>query len=152
MIRYLKPLAQFECLLIAGYHILIGCLASVSPASAAGLAPLMYGVSLDSLGPMRPEYELIIRFIGAFALSFGVVAAFAAWRPERARWIIFSVVVFFAIRVLDRFIGWDALIGTLGSSAERNVAQIALMLSFIVVLGAYLLFGRPSDGQRLSMR
>ena len=137
-------IVRFECTLIAIYHIIIGVAATIMPEGAAKLAPVMYGISLEVLAPMKPEYLIIIRFMGAFAFVFGLLMVLAAWNPLRNSNIILCGAIFFLVRILDRILGADTLIGSFNTTSSQNWAHIMLMASFVIILGSYTVYhSRP---------
>jgi len=141
MNKWFVYLVRFECTLIAAYHIFIGVVATLSPEGAAQVAPLMYGLSLEIFAPMKPEYLVIIRFLGAFAFTFGILMALAAWDPFKNRNILIGGALFFAIRILDRILGADTLMGSFQTTAMQNIQHIVLMASFVIILGLFVIYG-----------
>ncbi len=137
MNKWFLRLVQFECILIAFYHIFMGAAATFLPAEAAKLAPIFYGISLEIFAPMKPEYLIIIRFLGAFAFTFGLLVAMAALNPIKNLNIIMGAAIFFALRILDRVLGADTLISSFNTTSTQNMIHILLMISFVVILGAW---------------
>jgi hypothetical protein len=133
-------LVQFDCTLIAIYHIFIGFFATIIPEGAAQVAPVVYRVSLEVFAPMKPEYLVMIRFMGAFAFTFGILMAFAAWNPFRNSNIILGGTIFFLVRIIDRILGADILITSFHTTSVENLRHILLMASFVIVLGGFTIF------------
>ncbi|MCP4413745.1 MAG: hypothetical protein GY808_14390 [Gammaproteobacteria bacterium] len=133
-------LVRFECALIAVYHIFIGVAATLTPEGAAQVAPVMYGISLDVFAPMKSEYIIIIRYMGAFAITLGVLMAVAAWNPQKHRTIIFGGAIFFLIRILDRILGADTLVALFNTSSTQNILYMLFMASIVFILGAFVLY------------
>ena len=133
-------LVRFECAIIAIYHVLLGVVATLVPDLAAKLAPVMYGISLEVLAPLKPEYLVIIRFMGAFAITFGLLMAFAAWDPLSNGTIVLGGAIFFSLRILDRILGADTLISSFQTTASQNLAHILLMGSFVIILGVFSIY------------
>lgn len=133
-------LVRFECAIIAIYHVLLGVVATLVPDLAAELAPVMYGISLEVLAPLKPEYLVIIRFMGAFAITFGLLMAFAAWDPLSNGTIVLGGAIFFSLRILDRILGADTLISSFQTTPSQNLAHILLMGSFVIILGIFSIY------------
>jgi len=125
---------------IAAYHLLVGVAAVLFQGLAVKLGSLLFGVSIS----LTAESELLVRYLGAFGVSFGVLAALAALAPEKNRAIIYGLVVYFGVRALSRVVWWDLLAQhTVGPAS--NGARIVI----IVLFAAALLFFMPrerSDG------
>ena len=82
---------------------------------------------------MTPEHGVVIRFIGAFVLTFGIMMGFAAIKPKENRYIIYGGALFFVIRILDRLLSADVLQTSFNSTQSQNITHIIFM--FLMMLG-----------------
>jgi len=85
---------------IAAYHLAAGLVATFFKEQAATLAGLMFGVAIT----MDGQTELLVRYLGAFGIALGVLAALAALNPVRNQAIIYGLVVYFFMRAFDRIV------------------------------------------------
>lgn len=120
--------------MIAVYHFIAGIAAVFFQEAAAPIADLFFGVSIT----LTPQTELLVRYLGAFGLSFGVLATLAALAPEKNRAIIYGFVVYFVVRAFTRVVFWRLL-------EEHAVGPVPNWLRIIVILlmAATLLVSAP---------
>ena len=57
------------CWVVAAYHLVAGVTATLFGESAVTIGSLLYGVGIV----MDGQTELLVRYLGAFAISFGVL-------------------------------------------------------------------------------
>lgn len=136
--KSLTPI-KFFCGLICFYHVAEGVIATISGELAAKIAAFGYGLSLARLIPVTPQLTVLFRFIGAFAIAFGVSMGFAAVNPVKNKAIIYGGIVFFAVRAFDRIVFANVLRDAFDVSFERNL--VSLIIVFIMLFG--LLIFRP---------
>ncbi|NQU24640.1 MAG: hypothetical protein HQ567_25440 [Candidatus Nealsonbacteria bacterium] len=91
--------------IICIYHVVAGVAATFFKDAAVELGGVLFGVSIT----MTPQAELLVRYLGAFAISFGLMTAFAALDPQRNTKIIYGAVAYFLIRAFDRIVFWKLL-------------------------------------------
>lgn len=94
--RYLP--VQAILWVIAAYHGLVGIAATFFVSHTTTLAGMMFGVEVT----MNSQTELLVRYLGAFAIAFGIMAAMAAIDPARNKTFIYGAVVYFFVRACDR--------------------------------------------------
>jgi hypothetical protein len=90
---------------ICVYHVVAGIIATFFLDLAVQLGAFLFGVRVT----MDGQTELLSRYLGAFGISFGVLAAFAAIEPQKNRKIIYGLVVYFLVRAFDRIAFWGLL-------------------------------------------
>jgi len=115
--------------LIAVYHVLAGVAATFFTVQAALLASWMYGVDIV----MDGQTELLVRYLGAFAIPFGVMAAMAALDPVRNKTFIYGAVVYFGVRAFDRIL-FASLFAEHQVGVVPNWWRILVILAFAVGL------------------
>lgn len=111
--------------LIAAYHLLAGFVTTFFQDAAVPLGSHLFGVAIT----MDPQASLLVRYLGAFAIAFGVMAGIAAIAPERNKTFIYGAVVYFIVRAFDRvafanLLAWHS-VGTL-----PNWGRIIVILLF----------------------
>ncbi len=121
---------------IAVYHLAAGIVATFFREAAASLAGLLFGVAIT----MDGQTELLVRYLGAFGIAFGVLAAMAALDPVRNKAIIYGAVVYFVARAFDR-IAFASLL------AEHHVGPAPNWFRIVVIVGfaAALLWSMPRE-------
>jgi hypothetical protein len=117
----------------AGYHVAAGVAATVAQPYAIRLGAFLYGIGIT----LTPEMELVVRYLGVFGITLGVLAALAALDPVGNRKIIWGLIVYFAIRALDRIVFYGAMQefheGPVPAWA-RIVVILAFAVAFLVLL------------------
>jgi hypothetical protein len=110
-------------LLVAVYHVVAGIAATFCQESAVTLGSLLFGVAIE----LDPQTSLLVRYLGAFALAFAVMAAIAALDPERNKTFILGAVVYFVVRAFDRVVFADLL-------AQHSVGPAPNWVRILVIL------------------
>lgn len=111
--------------LIALYHVVAGVAATFFQDAAVEIGSLFFGVKIT----MDPQTTLLVRYLGAFGLAFGVMAALAALAPERHKGFICGAVVYFLVRVFDR-IAFAGLLADYSVGFVPNWGRIIVILLF----------------------
>jgi hypothetical protein len=118
---------------LALYHLTVGALSLLAPASALDLGARLYGV-----GPERtPALLALMRPLGAYAVTIGFLAAAAARDPARHRIAVDALALLFLLRLAHRLLAPAALAEGLAISAAQNYfnsALLAVQLAGLVVL------------------
>jgi hypothetical protein len=117
------------CWVVAGYHLLAGVAATLFGESAVTIGSLLYGVGIV----MDGQTELLVRYLGAFAISFGVLMVFAALDPVRNVRIIHGAVVYFVVRAFDR-VAFAGLLDEHTSGPMPNYGRLAMIVLFAMAL------------------
>lgn len=117
------------CWVVAGYHILAGVAATLFGESAVTIGSLLYGVAIE----MDGQTELLVRYLGAFAISFGVLMVFAALDPVRNVRIIHGAVVYFVVRAFDRVVFAD-LLNEHTTGPMPNYGRLVIIVMFAMAL------------------
>ncbi len=120
--------------IICTYHVVAGVAATFFKDTAVGVGGVLFGVSIT----MTPQAELLVRYLGAFAISFGLMTAFAALDPQRNTKIIYGAVVYFLVRAFDRIVFWKLL-------QEHSTGPVPdwFRIVMILVMGLGLLIFMP---------
>ena len=117
------------CWVVAGYHLVAGVAATVSGQWAVKTGEWLFGVRVE----MNGQAELLVRYLGAFAISFGVLMAFAALNPVRNVRIIHGAVVYFVVRAFDRIV-FAGLLDEHTVGAMPNYGRLAVIVLFAMAL------------------
>ena len=126
--------------LIALYHILFGAAAFLSASMAERLASSVFGIRLV----MEPAMAYVVKVLGTYAITFGVMAAVAARDPVRHRPLLHVIVLLYALRVVTKLVFKAQYAAGLQVADGRIWTEAALLLGF--ALGVFLLRPRPSAG------
>jgi hypothetical protein len=123
---------------ICVYHVVAGIAATFFKQTAVKLGSVLFGVSIT----MTPQAELLVRYLGAFAISFGLMMAFAALDPVKNTKIIYGAIVYFLVRAFDRVVFWDLL-------QEHSAGPVPdwFRIVMILVMGLGLLIFMPRSGR-----
>jgi hypothetical protein len=119
--------------LIAVYHVVAGVVATFLQTAAVNIGSLMFGVRIT----MDGQTELLVRYLGAFGIAFGVMAALAALAPERNKTFICGAVVYFVVRAFDR-IAFAGLLAQYSVGPVLNWWRIVVILAFAVGLLVFM--------------
>jgi len=124
--------------LISVYHLVAGIAATLSQQLAINIGSLLFGVRLT----LTPQAQLLIRYLGVFGITFGVLMAFAAIDPEKNKKIIYGGIVYFLVRALDRIVFWK-LMEEFSVGFFPNWGRIIIIL----IMAGGLFFFRPKSAQ-----
>lgn len=118
-------------------HLIIGLAAILVPPGelADAIVQFAYGGSFA----MDEEMRHVLRILGVFMTAMGVMTIFAVRDPRRYMAVIYTLVVVFVIRTLQRIIWADEIRASFDIPTERLVTQSLFMLA----LGVALLMLRP---------
>ena len=121
---------------ISIYHLAAGLAATFSQQLAIKMGSLLFGVQISATG----EAQLLIRYLGVFGITFGILMAFAALNPEKNKSIIYGGIIYFAVRALDRILFWKLL-------QEYSIGPLPNWGRIIVILimGLALFILRPKS-------
>jgi hypothetical protein len=118
--------------LTAAYHLVAGLAATVAQQYAVQLGAFMYGIDVT----LTAQMELVVRYLGVFGITVGVLAAFAALDPVGNRKIIYGLVVYFLVRAIDRIVFYKAMqefhVGPVPAWA-RIIIILAFAMAFVVL-------------------
>jgi hypothetical protein len=125
--------------LTAAYHLVAGVAATIAQEQAVALGAFLFGMSIT----LTPEASLLVRYLGVFGITLGVLAACAALDPVGNRKIVLGLIVYFLVRAGDRIVFYAAM----------QPFQVGLMPAWgriIVILGfaaAFIVLGRSLCGR-----
>jgi membrane associated rhomboid family serine protease len=118
---------------IAVYHIVAGVAATFFQDAAVGIGSLLFGVKIT----MDPQTTLLVRYLGAFGIAFGLMATLAALDPERHKGFIYGAVIYFVVRAFDR-VAFAGLLAEYSVGFMPNWGRIIVILLFAVGLLVFL--------------
>ena len=123
---------------IAVYHVVAGVAATFFQDQAVGIGSLLFGVKIT----MDPQTTLLVRYLGAFGIAFGIMATLAALAPERHKGFIYGAVVYFLVRAFDR-IAFAGLLTDYSVGPMPNWGRIIVILLFATGLLVFLPRQKP---------
>ncbi len=118
---------------IAIYHLVAGVAATFFQDAAVGIGSLLFGVKIT----MDPQTSLLVRYLGAFGIAFGVMAVLAALAPEKHKGFIYGAVIYFVVRAFDR-IAFAGLLSEYSVGLMPNWGRIIVILLFAAGLLVFL--------------
>ena len=116
------------------YHIIAGIIGTFFQQLAPEVATKLYGIELV----LAPQTQILVRYIGAFCLTLGVLMAFAAMDPVKNKMIIYGGIVYFAIRAFDRIAFWSVM-----QEHTVGLAPNWFRIIMILIMGLGLFIFRP---------
>jgi hypothetical protein len=124
-----NPLVWLKLLLwiVAAMHLVVGAGFNLAPGFPRYMADV-YGAEVH----WTSEFSYILRPLGAFMVTLGLLAIAAAMEPQRHRVIIYGFVFLFLSRALQRIVWAHDVQTAFGISAERNVANM-VFFTFIAL-------------------
>jgi len=127
---------RLTCGVIGAYHVGEGVAGLIGGEVAARTAALVFGVSLQRLLPVTDQFQVVFRFVGAFALAFGITMLLAAVNPRKCQAVILGGMVYFAARLITRLFEAALLREAFDVSTGvfvRGTVAIALFLAALIV-------------------
>ena len=124
--------------IIAVYHLVAGVAATFFQDAAIGVGSLLFGVRIT----MDPQTSLLVRYLGAFGIAFGVMAALAALAPARHKGFIYGAVVYFVVRAFDR-LAFAGLLADYSVGPFPNWGRVIIILLFAAGLLVFLPREKP---------
>ena len=118
---------------IAVYHAVAGVAATFFQDAAVDIAGLLFGVKIT----MDPQTSLLVRYLGAFGIAFGLMAALSALEPERHKGFIYGAVIYFIVRAFDR-VAFAGLLAEHSVGFMPNWGRIVVILLFAAGLLLFL--------------
>jgi hypothetical protein len=125
---------------IAIYHLVAGVAATFFQDAAVGIGSLLFGVKIT----MDPQTSLLVRYLGAFGIAFGVMAALAALAPEKHKGFIYGAVVYFVVRAFDR-VAFAGLLTDYSVGPMPNWGRILVILLFAAGLLVFFPRQKPAS-------
>ena len=130
-LRFVKALLWLVC----ATHLSMGLAGVCSPALGVEVARVFYGAHLES----TPVAIHLLRIIGAYMITIGILGGIAARDPQKHRPFIFALAILLAIRVVQRLVHADEIHNTFGVSEVRIWVQSA----YFAALSGALLYLMP---------
>ena len=130
----MKQVLQALLCFVCAAHVVIGVGVNLAP----GFPPLMagiYGATVD----WTPQFTYILKPLGAFMLTVGLLAGIAATDPVRHSAVVYAIAVLFVIRSAQRMVFADETLRAFGITLARDVAVSCF---FLALAAALLVLGR----------
>ena len=124
MTKRLLVLLKIIMWVVALMHLIVGAGLITGPGFARYMADV-YGAEVR----WTKELMYLLKPLGAFMCTLGVLAAVAAWNPVRHRAVMAAFVFLFLVRAAQRVIWRDEVQQAFGISASRNVANMIFFAS-----------------------
>jgi hypothetical protein len=125
----MKQVLQALLCFVCAAHVVIGLGVNLAP----GFPPIMagiYGATVD----WTPQFTYILKPLGAFMLTVGLLAGLAATDPVRYSAVVSAVAVLFVIRSAQRLVFADESMRAFGITLARDVVVASLFLALALVL------------------
>ncbi len=125
----------------------IGLLGVLPGVPVSRVATAFYSASLT----VDPQTEHITEMFGAYMLTVGVLAGFAAFRPERYQVITFSVAAMLSLRTVQRIVFASEQSDVFGISGLYYWSQTVVFFAIGVGLAwlGWKLSGERSNGETI---
>jgi hypothetical protein len=123
---------------IALYHVVLGGGAFLSADLAQQMAHSIFGIQLT----LDPAMAFVVKVLGAYAITFGVVAAVAARDPVHHRLLLNVIVLLYVLRIVVKVVFKTEYETGLHIATTRVWVETALLSGF--ALAVYLLRPRPA--------
>ena len=136
MLRLLKGLLWFVC----AFHIIVGLGLNIVPGMALFMASY-YGAEVK----LNPELEYILKPLGAFMFTLGVICVSAALNPLRYRPVVYGFAVLFIIRGFQRLVFAQEILDNFSIAASRNLTNMAFFLLLGVALIVFVRLSREES-------
>jgi len=133
---------QVLLLLIGIFNAFLGIGLNVSPGFPY-LVERYYGATVE----FSPALLYLVKPIGAFMLTVGIMAIAAARDPLRHGAIVYGLVLLFIMRGLQRFVFQDEIARSVGIEATRNIGNGIFFLLLGVILFVMYRMSKSPDGQ-----
>ena len=125
LISSLKWLLWFVC----AFHLIVGIGLNVSAGFPQAVAEY-YGATVD----WTPEFQYIVKPIGAFMIAIGIMAGAAARNPLANSSVVHGLVALFVMRGLQRIVFREEIANALAIAGGRNIANAIFFLLMAAVL------------------
>jgi hypothetical protein len=125
----MKQVLQGLLCFVCAAHVVIGVGVNLAPAFPPLMAGI-YGATVD----WTPQFAYILKPLGAFMLTVGLLAGIAATDPVRHQAVVYAVAVLFVIRSAQRVVFADEALRAFGITLARDVAVASSFLTLAVVL------------------
>lgn len=118
-------------------HLAMG-LSLLGPRSVLEQVASLYGATVS----WSPQFEYILRPIGAFMIGLGIAGCAAALDPRRYRVVVVGFIVVLGLRVVQRIMYAGTIESAFGIASTRNVLNaslfgvLALLLLALLVMSA----------------
>ena len=113
-------------------HLLIGLAAITVP--PGDLADFIIQIAYGSSFEIDPTARHVIRILGVFMMSLGVLTTFAVYDPNRYVGVIYALAFVFVVRTLQRIVFAGDIQEDFGISSNRLIGQSLFMMAFGLVM------------------
>lgn len=125
----LHPVLQILLWGICGFNVIIGLGLNLSPDFVHVVASY-YGAEVD----WTPAFMYIIKPLGAFMITVGLLAGIAARDPLKHAGIVYALALLFLMRGLQRFVFMDEIANAVNIEAGRNAVNGIFFMALAVIL------------------
>ena len=125
----LHSVLQILLWVICAFNVTIGLGLNISQDFPQAVAAF-YGAQVE----WTPAFMYIIKPLGVFMITVGLLAGVAARAPMQRAQIVYAIALLFLMRGIQRFVFMDDIAAAVGIDAGRNVANGI----FFILLGAAL--------------
>jgi hypothetical protein len=125
----MKQVLQGLLCFVCAAHVVIGAGVNLAPGFPGVLAGF-YGATVD----WTPQFTYILKPLGAFMLTVGLLAGIAASDPVRHSTVVYAVAVLFVIRSAQRVVFADETLRAFGITLARDVAVASFFLALALAL------------------
>ncbi len=121
-----KVALQLVLLAICIYHLVLGLAAFLSEDTAKWLAEALFSIKMQP----TPQLTYVVKLLGVYVVLFGLMAAVAAYDPQRHPILLDLVIVLYVLRILNKVIFWELFTTAFGAPPARTWIDVALLLAF----------------------
>ena len=134
-----KQLVSLQVILwlVCSFHLIVGIGVNVSP-DFPQLVAQTYGAQVN----WTPELEYLVKPVGAFMLTLGVLAGVAARNPLGYPSIVYGFVLLFLVRGSQRLIFQGEIETAFGIGSGRNLGNMFFFFLLAAALVLLLHFAR----------
>jgi hypothetical protein len=131
----LKAVLWFIC----AFHILVGLSVNLDIGLKEWVASAIYYANVDW---NQPQFVYILRPLGAFMITLGIIAGIAARDPLRNQGIVWSFVFLWGLRTLQRVGYWGHIRETFELPARGMLSGTIVVFLSGVILAALLVMAK----------
>jgi hypothetical protein len=115
---------------IALYHVVLGGGAFLSGPLAQQIAHSIFGIELT----LDPAMAFVVKVLGVYALTFGVVTLVAARDPVRYRVLLDVIVVLYVLRIVNKLAFKSQYVAGLHIAPTRVWIESAMLTAFALAV------------------
>jgi hypothetical protein len=131
------------------FHILVGISLNLDLGWKEWVGSAIYYADVDW---SQPQFVYILRPLGAFMLTLGLLAGIAALDPLRHKSIVYAFILLWTLRTLQRLVFWGQIQDAFGIANDRMISGSLVVFGSGVLLLVFLLLAQRSSPVRLAGR